>query len=107
MQVDERYWRFLVSYRRLLIVAIHIALIALANYLAFWLRFDGKIPDTESHDPNDALLSNHPGTYFPPFSALYAGCPLTWRTIVVVIDLPYSTSHLFTSRNTIYRTLAP
>jgi len=35
----------LLRFRLPCIVAIHLVLIGLANYLAFWLRFDGIIPD--------------------------------------------------------------
>lgn len=34
----------LLSHRRIFAVAIQISLIALSNYFAFWLRFDGQIP---------------------------------------------------------------
>src|SRR5437667_10287550 len=36
-----------IKYRRFLIVQFHILLIALANYLTYWIRFDGAIPDQE------------------------------------------------------------
>ena len=37
----------LLKFRRFLNVGFHIVLIALANYLAFWIRFDGGIPAQE------------------------------------------------------------
>jgi FlaA1/EpsC-like NDP-sugar epimerase len=37
------YLRPLIKYRRLPVVALHMALIVISNYLAFWLRFDGQI----------------------------------------------------------------
>jgi FlaA1/EpsC-like NDP-sugar epimerase len=40
-----RHRHTVLSYRRPLIILFHGALIVFANYLAFWLRFDGDIPD--------------------------------------------------------------
>ncbi len=38
---------YLMRYRRAIVVAMHLCLVALANYAAFLLRFDGHIPDDE------------------------------------------------------------
>ncbi len=37
--------KWLLEYRRLLIVLFHFGLIALSSYSAIWLRFDGQIPE--------------------------------------------------------------
>src|SRR6266571_11283 len=38
---------FILQCRRPVVVFVHLVLIVTANYLAFWLRFDGKIPDQD------------------------------------------------------------
>jgi FlaA1/EpsC-like NDP-sugar epimerase/lipopolysaccharide/colanic/teichoic acid biosynthesis glycosyltransferase len=68
---------WLLAHRRAIVVAVHLALIVLANYAAFWLRFDGAIPA-----PMLALLVRYlpalvliRGLTFVPFR-LYEGL---WR----------------------------
>ncbi len=36
---------FLLTHRRIVIVILQLGLVALANYLAFWTQFDGRLPD--------------------------------------------------------------
>ena len=38
---------WLLKYRRLFNIGFHLLLIALSNYMAFWIRFDGAIPSQE------------------------------------------------------------
>jgi len=40
-------WSFVLKYHRMLVVTFHAVLVVIANYAAFWLRFDGAIPDPE------------------------------------------------------------
>ena len=67
----------ILRYRRIPIVAFHMAMIVLANYLAFWIRFDGVIPAHEK----EVMLRMIPwlmlirGLTFVPFQ-LYKGL---WR----------------------------
>ncbi len=44
---ESSAWNFLLTHRRILVVTFDLGLIVLANYLAFWLRFDGQIPERE------------------------------------------------------------
>jgi len=45
---DTPIFKFLLRYRRILLTVLDVGLIVLANYVAFWLRFDGQIP-AEAH----------------------------------------------------------
>ena len=69
---NARQW--LVKYRRLPIAALHVALVALANYIAFWLRFDSPVPRWEFYPPLAGLLVIR-SVLFVPFR-LYEGL---WR----------------------------
>jgi FlaA1/EpsC-like NDP-sugar epimerase/lipopolysaccharide/colanic/teichoic acid biosynthesis glycosyltransferase len=41
---ESKVGSLLLRYRRALVVGVHLALIVITNYCAFWLRFDGSIP---------------------------------------------------------------
>jgi len=44
MSKPTNFKSLLLPFRRIIVIVIHLALIVIANYLAFWLRFDGAIP---------------------------------------------------------------
>jgi len=73
----DRAVRIVHDYRRLVVVAVHVILIAVANYAAFWLRFDGDIPPIEARILVTVLpwLIAIRGITFVPFR-LYEGL---WR----------------------------
>ena len=71
------YIRAGVRYRRPFVVVIHLGLIALSNYFAFWLRFDGAIPAREFNifvDTMPWLLAFRGLTFIP--CRMYEGL---WR----------------------------
>jgi len=74
---DRPLWLALLRRRRPLVVSIHLALVALTNYLAFWLRFDGAVapPEMETFWRFLAPLLAIRATAFVPFR-LYEGL---WR----------------------------
>ncbi len=47
---------FFFEHRRIFLVLLQLGIVALSNYLAFWIRFDGDIPDNYSQIWSDALL---------------------------------------------------
>src|SRR3970040_2126724 len=66
--------RWLMKHRRLPIAGLHLLLIGLANYIAFWLRFDNWMPRQEFLQTALALLVIR-AVMFVPFR-LYEGL---WR----------------------------
>jgi FlaA1/EpsC-like NDP-sugar epimerase/ActR/RegA family two-component response regulator len=77
MRVISAFSRTFLRFRRISVFAIHLVLILLANYLAFWLRFDGFIPEDQVALMRQMLpwLLLVRGLTFIPFR-LYSGL---WR----------------------------
>lgn len=69
---NARQW--LINHRRLPIAVLHLGLVALANYIAFWLRFDSPVPRWEFYHGLPGLLAIR-ALLFVPFR-LYEGL---WR----------------------------
>jgi FlaA1/EpsC-like NDP-sugar epimerase len=74
--------RLLLRYRRVPIIVLHMVLTIVANYIAFWLRFDGLIPQPERalFYQTVSWLVILRALVFIPFS-LYAGL---WRYASIV-----------------------
>jgi FlaA1/EpsC-like NDP-sugar epimerase len=65
------------EYRRIIVVAIHLAMIAASNYVALWLRFDGVVPQdiaAQARELLPALVVVRAVTFIP--FRLYEGL---WR----------------------------
>jgi FlaA1/EpsC-like NDP-sugar epimerase len=69
---NARQW--LVNHRRLPIAVLHLGLVALANYIAFWLRFDSPVPRWEFYHGLPGLLAIRALSFLP--FRLYEGL---WR----------------------------
>jgi FlaA1/EpsC-like NDP-sugar epimerase len=72
IETNARQW--LLNHRRLPIAFLHLGLVVLSNYLAFWLRFDSPVPRWEFYHGLTSLLIIR-GLLFIPFR-LYEGL---WR----------------------------